>query len=319
MEGDERDLTAQQAATDRPRIVTCNVEPAAYDLVAAWAERRGYQLILMITTPGPSPRTYTGHEEIVARAGHDQDILVTTRLKRAAPLIAAVRPDVILSYTFPLRIPRAVLDIPRLGAVNLHPSPLPAYRGPNPARMLYDDAPTLGATLHRTTAGFDAGPVLSCHEAPVPDHPSVKAVLATWRELLVAALDEGMERLLAGEPGTPQDETRASYAAPFSPDEQWIDWHWSPATVQRRVTALNLLVPTARAIIDGEAVEVTEAHPVAVSGSVPPGDVIARAEGRAVVSTRDGAVEVAIAPGSDDVALDAAGGQVLERELVNVD
>ena len=304
---------------DGLRIVACHVEPAAYDLVAAWADRQGHQIVLVVTTPGPSPRTYTGHQEIVATAPHDQDILVTTRLKRAAPLIAATRPDVVLSYTFPLRIPAAVLEVPRLGAVNLHPSPLPKYRGPNPARMVYDGAPTLGATLHRTSAGFDAGPILSCQESPAPADPTVDTVLASWQPLLVAALDEGMERLVAGDPGDLQDESRASYAAPFTPEEQWIDWTWPAETVQRRVTALNLLLPTARALIGEEPVLITGATTVPHPGPSVPGGIMEHSDGRAVVAAADGAVAVTFAAEATPAALDPPGGQVLEREFVSVE
>lgn len=312
-------MATRHDPTGTPRIITCNVEPAAYELVAAWAERRGYHIVLMVTTPGPAPRTYTGHQEIVASAPHNQDILVTTKLNRAVPILQAARPDILLSYTFPLRIPPAVLAVPRLGAVNLHPSALPAYRGPNPARMLYDGSPTLGATLHRTTAGFDTGPILSRHEAPVPQTPTIQRVLDTWHDLLVAALDEGVERLLAGEHGTPQEESRATYAAAFRSEEHWISWDWSPETIQRRVTALNLLLPTALAVVGDEPIRVLEAHPVATSRQSSPGDVLTRTSDHAVVRVAGGSVALSLAPENDAPAPDHLGGQVLEREFVSVD
>ncbi|MGI8643392.1 MAG: methionyl-tRNA formyltransferase [Thermomicrobiales bacterium] len=300
------------------RIVTCNVEPAAFDLVTQWATDHGHQIVLVITTPGPSPRTFTGHQEIVATARHDQDILVTTRLKRAASLIAAVQPDVILSYTFPLRIPPSVLELPRLGAVNLHPSPLPTYRGPNPARMLYDGTPTLGATLHRTSMGFDTGPILSCQGVETPENPTVAEVLATWRRLLVAALDDGMERLIAGDPGDQQDNEDASYAAAFTPEEHWIDWSWTAATVQRRVTALNLLLPTAKARAGNQVLLVEKASPLQLEGKHIPGEVLRREGDHIVVAVADGAVELSV--GADEAVNKPgrSGGQVLEREFVSV-
>ncbi|GAA2512184.1 formyltransferase family protein [Winogradskya humida] len=53
---------------------------------------------------------------------------------------------------YPRLIPPSLLAVPKYGAVNVHPSALPAGRGPNPARQLYEGASTLGATLHRTDA-----------------------------------------------------------------------------------------------------------------------------------------------------------------------
>ncbi len=291
-------------------------------MVAAWAAARGHELTLVVTTPGPSHTEYDGHNAIVAVAPRDQDILVTTKLKRAAAAIAAYAPDIILSYTFPYRLPAAILAIPRLGAVNLHPSPLPSYRGPNPHRMLYDGAPTLGATLHRTEAGFDTGAILSRHEAPVPSHPSVASVRAAWDALLLMALDDGMAQVIAGEPGTPQDDAQASYAASYTPEEFFLDWAWPVATIVRRTVALNLVAPQARAVLRGEAVAVLGARPVAVSLSASkPGTVLARTVDGYVVAASDGAVEIDLAAGFDvtmspaDPSLDRA--PALECVLVN--
>jgi methionyl-tRNA formyltransferase len=297
------------------RIVTCNVEPAAYRLVNIWAREKGHTVALIVTTPGPPPREYTGHQEIVASAPPNQDILVTTRLKRAAPLIAAAAPDVLLSYTFPLRIPDEVLAIPRLGAVNLHPSPLPAYRGPNPARMVYDGAATLGATLHRTTAGFDAGPILSRVEAAMPSHSTVENVLDAWHPILTRALDEGMARLTTGARGDVQDENLSSYAAPFSEAEHWLEWDLTALELQRRATALNLLRPLAQACLDGATVTVNDVTPIPYRGENLPGDIIERGAGYAVVAVADGAVRVSLTSAQRNPDIASRGGEVVERDI----
>lgn len=282
-------------------------------MVSDWAAARGHELTLVVTTPGPNHTTYDGHNSIVAMAPRDQDVLVTTKLKRAAAAIAAYAPDIVLSYTFPYRLPAAILAIPRLGAVNLHPSSLPSYRGPNPHRMLYDGAPTLGATLHRTETGFDTGAILSRHEAPVPFNLSVETVHATWNDLLLRALDDGMARAIAGEPGTPQDDAAASYAASYTPEETRLDWDWPVATLVRRTVALNLVEHQARAVLNGVVVTVLAARPVAVPVSASaPGTVLARTPGGCLVAVSDGAVEIDLVPGETvaahwmDRPLDAA-------------
>ena len=280
------------------RIAGFHVEPEAYQMVAAWAAARGHELTLVVTTPGPDHTTYDGHNAIVEMAPRDQDVLVTTRLKRAAAAIAAYAPNIILSYTFPYRIPAAILAIPRLGAVNLHPSPLPRYRGPNPHRMLYDGAPTLGATLHRTEAGFDTGAILSLQEAPVPPDPCVESVQAAWDAVLLLALDDGMARVTAGEPGTPQDDADASYAASYTDEESWLDWNWPVETLVRRTVALNLVQPQARAVLHGEMVTVLAVRPdAALMPATEPGTVLGRTSGGYLVAAGDGAVDVDLGPG----------------------
>ena len=144
--------------SDGLRIVTFNVLPPAYQMVAGWAQQMGHQLVLVVTTPGPSTRRTPTYREIVATAPAGQDVLVTTRLRRvAAPLIRELKPDLVVSMTFPYRIPPEITSIPRYGAVNLHPAPLPYYRGPNPLRGIYENFPTIGATLHRTEEDFRYG------------------------------------------------------------------------------------------------------------------------------------------------------------------
>ena len=266
-------------------------------MVADWAAYRGHQLVLVVTTPGPSHTDYDGHVKIVEAAPRSQDVLVTTRMKRAAAVIAAYEPDIVLSYTFPYRLPASILAIPRLGAVNLHPSPLPRYRGPNAHRMLYDGGETLGATLHRTAEGFDTGAILSRREVPLPLDPTVESVSEIWNDLLCMTLDEGMERAIAGEPGIPQDEDESSYAASFTPEEHWLEWRWPAEVLQRRTVALNLLEPTARAVLDGAEVQVASVRSVSFdSRGAAPGTVMGQVANGVLVAAGDGMVEVELLP-----------------------
>ncbi|HWE63972.1 MAG TPA: formyltransferase family protein, partial [Chloroflexota bacterium] len=151
-----------------PRIVLYCVAPPAYRLLRDWAARTGYGFRLIVTTPGPRRARTGAYRAIIAEAPAEQDILITTHMRGIAALIAAADPDLILSFTLPFRIPPDVLALPRHGAVNLHPAPLPLYRGPEPARMIYNGEPNLGATLHRTDSEFDTGAILSVHTAPMP-------------------------------------------------------------------------------------------------------------------------------------------------------
>jgi methionyl-tRNA formyltransferase len=281
------------------RVVTFNVFPPAYQLIAGWAERRGHRLVLLVTSPGLQGERYgAGHRELVGSVPVEQDTLITTRLRRtAAPVIQALAPDLIVSATFPHRIPPEVTAIPRYGAVNLHPAPLPRGRGPNPQRLIYEGEMTVAGTLHRIAPDFDAGAVLSRRARSLPTDVSSEAILGAWSELLATALDEGTARAVAGEPGEEQDETLATYAAPFTEAERWLTWDEPARTVQRRVAALNLLGPTARARIDGEAVLLLDAR-VDPGASPPaaPGSILDRSGDTLTVRVADGALVVTVRP-----------------------
>ena len=293
------------------RIATFHVEPEAYRLVRDWAESRGHEIVLLVTTPGPAPRTYLGYRQVVAAAPPRTEILITTRFRRATPIIAAAKPDLILSYTFPYRLPDALLSVAPLGALNLHPAPLPRFRGPNPHRMIYEGDPTIGAALHRMAPEFDAGPTLSVQEAPLPEEPTIESVRALYDQLIVAALDEGVARAAWGERGEEQDDSAATYAAGFTPDDHWLDWRLPGDALRRRAIALNLVETRARAAIEGHArlvlmvAPVPEAEAPYVRFGVQPGEVIGRDGDDLVVMAGDGPVRVQPGEPVNDVIPDA--------------
>jgi methionyl-tRNA formyltransferase len=282
------------------RIVTFNVFPMAYHLLSGWAARRGHEIVLVVTSPASFAERYgAAHLDLLAALPPSQDVLVTTRLRRtAAPVVRALEPDLIISATFPHRIPASLAAIPRFGALNLHPAPLPMGRGPNPQRLIYEGHPTIGASLHRLAPAFDAGHILSRQERSVPPNLTPELILATWGELLTMALDEGVPRALAGDEGDPQDDRLATYAAPFTDMERQLNWAEPAARLQQRVAALNMPVPTARARIGDESAIITALRPLPDARSThAPGTVVERSTYVAIVQAGDGLVEVMVGDG----------------------
>lgn len=279
------------------RIVAFNVFYPAYQLVADWAARHGHRIVLLVTVPVSDPLRYGGElSNIVAAVPPEQDVLVTGRMRKtAAPAIAALAPDLIVSGTFPLRIPPEVTEIPRFGAVNLHPAPLPRGRGPNPQRLIYEGDLTTGATLHRIAPGFDTGAILSKKECRLSESVTSAELLGVWFELLTAALEEGTARVVAGEPGETQDESLATYVAPFTPEERVLNWDEPALTIQRRAAALNLVGTTARGRIDGWEVLVRDVRALADAPPAAAGAILDRAGDVITVRVGDSAVQVTAA------------------------
>ena len=277
------------------RIVTCNALVMAYEIVAEWAERQGYEIVLLVTSPAATAERYgVSYVNLVELAAPRHPVLVTGKLRAAAPLIAAAEPDLLISATFPHKLPASVLAIPRLGAFNLHPTLLPQGRGPNPQRLVYEGAETLGATLHQTTADFDAGAMFSRQKAPLPDDLTGEAIFGVWRRLASAALEDGIARALAGEPGEPQDASQATYGAPFTPEERWLSWD-RPLHLLRKQVAV--LAPHAFAMLDGDPVAILtlNAEPVALPDMLP-GTVLDRTDHAAIVRVQDGVARVTYTP-----------------------
>jgi methionyl-tRNA formyltransferase len=275
------------------------VFPPIYRVVAAWAARHRHRLVLLVTVPGDHAGRYESEgPPLLDSLPGDQDVLVTSRMRRtAAPAISALRPDLIISASFPLRIPQEVTAIPRYGALNLHPSPLPRGRGPNPARGVYEGDPTIGCAVHRVEAEFDAGPILARRERPRPADLGAGDLVRHWLELAEAVLEDATRRAVAGEWGEPQDQGAATHWQAFTDQERWLDWGEDAATVQRRAAALNAIAPSARAMVDGRAVLVRDVRALpGLVASAAPGTVLDREGDLAVVSVGDGVVTVRTRP-----------------------
>jgi methionyl-tRNA formyltransferase len=277
------------------RIVAFNVFPPAFEAVATWAASRGHTIVLLVTLPGGGEGRYGENPHLATLVPPGQDVLVSQRLRTTVPtVVRAMEPDLIISATFAKRIPPLVTEIPRYGALNFHPAPLPRGRGPNPQRLLYEGDLSTAVTLHRIVPEFDAGAIVSQPTRRFPEAITPEIVLGTWLDLFTDALDEGVARAIAGEYGTPQDDSRATYAAPFTPDERILDWDEPALTIQRRATALNLVGPQSLAEIDGQLVTVQDVRAVPDAPKGVPGTILHRDGETMIVRVADAAVQMTL-------------------------
>ncbi|MET9274019.1 formyltransferase family protein [Kribbella sp. NPDC003557] len=255
------------------RIVGLNAFLPGFRLVHEFAERNGHELALVVTLPDTS--RYGASDPMVAGLPDSVDVLITRKLRAvAAPVIAALRPDVIISAAFPRLIPGEILEIPKYGAINCHPSPLPAGRGPTPQRLIYEGDERVGATVHRTAPEFDTGAILAQRVAPLPDDLNGTGLMQSWRTLLSACLDEAVPRLVAGEPGDAQDPAAASEAPFFTDAERLLDLTEPSRVIRRKAAALNVTAPTALCELDGATHRIIRTDPVDATTSAKPGTVL---------------------------------------------
>jgi methionyl-tRNA formyltransferase len=277
------------------RIVTFNYLPSAYHFLSEWVHTHGHEHILSVTTPGPLSRLTPSYIEVVKNAPRAQEFLITTRMNTVvAPVIRSLKPDLILSFTFPYRITPEICEIPTFGAINLHPSVLPAYRGPNPMRQFYDGAATFGATAHWIAPEYDTGNILAVESAHLPDEVTPR-LMPQWADLIRNAIAEGAARAIEGDPGRPQDHAQATYAAPYTEQEKWIDFSKPSQIIQRQVLALDISGGLARANINGTPFKVTAVEKVAGYQQAV-GKVLEQSGQHAMVGVTDGTVRLKIHP-----------------------
>lgn len=203
----------------------------------------GHRLVGIVTTPGPAQRRSTNYLDLVAAVRPDLDIVVSSHPQRLPALVAPFKPDLILCGSFPWRIPAAVLALPRFGAINGHPAALPKYRGPNAVGWAFRNGDTeLGFTAHRMDADFDTGPILAQFSVPIGDNETAADVFPQLLPIAAALYPQAVARVLAGDPGTPQDPALASDAPLFTPEQREIDWSQPARTVHNIVRGWHGMV-----------------------------------------------------------------------------
>jgi methionyl-tRNA formyltransferase len=249
----------------------------------------GHALVGVLTQPDrPKGRGQQLAASAVKQAAqrHGLAVLQPQSLKNEAARaeLAALRPDVLVVVAYGLILPQAVLDLPRLGCVNIHASLLPRWRGAAPIQraILAGDAET-GISIMLMDAGLDTGPVLLKRRLSIAENDTGGSLHDKLAALGAPALLEALEGLAAGTlRAEPQAAEGATYAEKLQKTEAAIDWSRDASAIGRQVRAFNPW-PVAETRLGGEQLRIFMAHAQDEGESgVAPGTVIA-AQGEAIV------------------------------------
>jgi methionyl-tRNA formyltransferase len=174
-----------------------------------------------------------------------------------------------------LILPQSVLDVPRLGCVNIHGSLLPRWRGAAPIQraVLAGDAAS-GVSIMRMDAGLDTGPVLLMRSIDLTAHETSSTLHDKLATLGAESLLEALDGLAAGTlAAQPQPAEGATYAAKLRKEEALIDWSQPAVAVDRLVRGLNPW-PTAETRVHGQQLKIWEGTPVAITTAQTPGTIL---------------------------------------------
>jgi methionyl-tRNA formyltransferase len=212
--------------------------------------------------------------------------------------LTGLRPDLLLSFAFPYRIPPEVLRIARLGAFNLHGGRLPEYRGPQP--MFWQIArrePEGAVTLHRMDDQFDHGAIVASYPVPIApgDTYGLHAVRLAFAAVpLVNALFGGLMQYGPDLPATPQDESRACRYRRPTPADLAVRWDAQTGEeIRALVKACNPWNTGAFASLRGLELRLTDVtlRPGRGDRATPPGTILlADADAGVIVNCVDGSV-----------------------------
>ena len=212
----------------------------------------------------------------------------------AAPARLAVHsPDVMVVVAYGLLLPQAVLDVPRLGCLNIHASMLPRWRGAAPvARAIEAGDTTTGVCIMRMVAALDSGPVLLRQELAIESGETAgeleARLAAQGAGMIVTALDA-----LAGGHASfdPQDPALATWARKLRKSEARISWQERAVVIERRVRALNPW-PVAETRLEGLQLRIWRARVVAAPVGPRPGTILSAGPAGVVVMTGEDALAI---------------------------
>jgi methionyl-tRNA formyltransferase len=167
------------------------------------------------------------------------DLLFPASARGLGRAVAGYRPDLMVVCGLNWRLPADVLDEPRLGVLNIHPSALPKYRGPQPLlRSVLNGDTEFGVTIHRMDEQLDTGPIIAQRLGlPLHDHITEDNAWAQLADAIWELLPGALARVADGYAGEPQDDSEATYAAPVGPEFDVVDSTQTVAQVHNLVRA----------------------------------------------------------------------------------
>ncbi len=255
--------------------------------------RQGYDVVGVVTQPDrPAGRRRTLTPPPVKGAAQRLGLPVlqpaTLRDPAAIAPFADLRPDIGIVAAYGEILRKAVLGIPPLGYLNIHPSLLPRYRGPSPvaAAILAGDAQT-GVTIMQLERRMDSGPVLDQVAVPMPANARTGPLTEALFRLGTERLLDVLPRYAAGTCALqPQDEQHATLTRLITKADGVIDWTQPAAAIERAIRAydpwpgasttwrgqpMKLLAAAVKAAWSGDAVAGTlvavEPLPLVATGS----------------------------------------------------
>jgi methionyl-tRNA formyltransferase len=204
-------------------------------------------------------------------------------------LVADLNADVMVVVAYGLILPKAVLDTPRLGCINVHGSLLPRWRGAAPIqRALWAGDAETGVTIMKMDVGLDTGDMLYKLACPITSDDTSATLYDKLAELGPQGLIETLQQL-ADNTAKPevQDDALVTYAEKLSKEEARIDWSLSAAQLERCIRAFNPW-PMSWLEIDGQPVKVWKASVISGATTAEPGTIIDASKNGIQVATAQG-------------------------------
>lgn len=225
---------------------------------------------------------------------HDLPVYQPASLRNEAAQaeLAALGADLMVVVAYGLILPKAVLDTPRLGCINVHGSLLPRWRGAAPIQRAIEAGDTeTGVCIMQMDAGLDTGAVVSTHHYAIKNTDTATDVHDALAVLGAHAIVADLQQLqqTGGLNATPQPPAGITYAQKLSKEEAKIDWNQPALIIERKIRAFNP-VPGAWVEYQNQPLKIWQAEAVEQSGRA--GEVLAISSDGLIVACGEGALNI---------------------------
>lgn len=265
-----------QAGFELPLVLTQPDRPAGRGMQLQASPVKQFALSHGIPVAQPvSLKTDGKHAEVAAQA---QTLLLSTPH------------DVMVVAAYGLILPAPVLQIPRLGCINIHASLLPRWRGAAPIHRAIEAGDTeTGITLMKMDEGLDTGAMIASSSEAISPNDTTASLHDRLAALGARMIVDALMKLKQGTalPAEAQPEAGVCYAAKISKQEAVLDFRQPAVVLERRIRALNPF-PGAVAQIGDAAIKVSAARLSAATGS--PGELLSADPSGVTVACGEGAL-----------------------------
>lgn len=258
--------------------------------------KNGYPIAAVVTQPDrPKGRGRADAPSPIklSAMAHNLPVLQPEKV-RDREFIATFRtinPDMVILVAFGQILPKEIIDAPRMGCLNVHPSLLPKFRGAAPINWTIIRGERMtGVTVIRMAEGVDSGDILHQEETPIGPDESFGDLHDRLAPMGAALLLKAVERVTAGTVMyLPQDHTQATYAPRLRKEDGHIDWRMDVNRIINLIRGLSP-IPGAYSVLDGKTLKIFTATGEAAPAGETPGKLRPPTERGLPVTAADGYV-----------------------------
>ena len=242
----------------------------------------GYDVLAVVTQPDrPVGRKKTITPPPVKEAALKHNLLVLQPEKISGSpemeKVIELAPDIIVTAAFGQFLPEKILQAPKFGAINVHASLLPKYRGGAPVHYsIINGEKETGVTIMEMVKKMDAGDILSQKAIPITKNDDVGTMFERLSLVGKELLLETLPKILANEiTPIPQDETKVTFSPNITREQEQIDWHKTAEEVDNQVRGMRPW-PTAFTTYQDNNWKLWEVTPLTETTTAEAGTIVKR-------------------------------------------